>query len=40
MVLIYSHRSFWAKMSSEENWFENRSVSPTFLELGGNLEGA
>lgn len=40
MVLIYMHRSFWEKVRSEANWFENRSTSPTFLELGGNLEGA
>lgn len=40
MVLIYMHRSFWEKVSSEANWFENRSTSSTFLELGENLEGA
>ena len=40
MVLIYRHRSFWENVSDETNWFENRSTSPTFLELGGNLEGA
>ena len=40
MVSIYRHRSFWEKVNSEANWLENRSTSPTFLELGGNLEGA